>query len=224
MSTILPSLPYHLTNVNLCLENDFRREAVAPAFFRKVTLKSHFCVEMAKAMPALEHFQYTGRVCRSFFDVAASISDVRTSRLKSIELIVKNVCRPSFQWNDGSGITDMAFIHAFEALVHSGIRSLDRLPALESLKIKFIDLDSIVPSWNPYFQLEDNNCTGIWSDQILATLARTRPRAAYLERTDPSGETNILKDGIVTPSFPKTRPQSIKISTYLSLSGGITIT
>jgi hypothetical protein len=140
MATILPNLPHHLTNVNLCLENDFRREAVAPAFFRKVALRAHFCVEMAKAMPALEHFQYTGRVCRSFFDVAATLSDVRTSRLRSIELIVKNICRPSFQWNDGSGITDMAFIHAFEALVHSGVRALDRLPALESLKIKFIDL------------------------------------------------------------------------------------
>lgn len=140
ISAILPNLPDHLTNVNLCLENDFRREAVAPAFFRKVALKTHFCVDMAKAMPALEHFQYTGRVCRSFFDVAANLSDPRTSRLKSIELVVKNVCRPSFQWNDGSGITDMAFINAFEALVHSGVCALDRLPALESLKVKFIDL------------------------------------------------------------------------------------
>jgi hypothetical protein len=140
MATILPKLPCHLTNVNLCLENDFRREAVSPAFFRKVTLKTHFCVDLGKAMPALEHFQYTGRVCRSFFDFAAALSNTRTSRLKSIDLVVKNVCRPNFQWNDGSGITDMAFIRAFEALVHSGIRALDRLLALETLKIRFIDL------------------------------------------------------------------------------------
>ena len=243
MAKILPNLPLHLTNVNLCLENDFRREAVTPAFFRKVALSAHFCVEMAKAMPALEHFQYTGRVCRSFFDTAATLSDVRTSRLRSIELIVKNICRPSFQWSDGSGITDMGFIHAFEVLVHSGIRALDRLPALELLKIKFIDLgkflqfvkcrliliwllESLVPSWNPYFQLEDNKCTGIWSDQIIDTLARTRPGAAYFDRSDASGEPSCVKDGQFpsTPHFLKTRPQTIKVSSYLSLSGGITIT
>lgn len=226
MSTIFPHLPYNLTNVNICLENDFRREAVAPAFFRKVAVKSHFCVAMAKAMPALEHFQYTGRVCHSFFDVAADLSDIRTSRLKSIELVVKNICRPRFQWNDGSGITDMAFINAFEALVHSGVRALDRLPALELLKIKFIDLDSVFPSWNPYFQLEDNKCTGIWSDQIIDTLTKTRPGAAYFDTLDSSGEPNYLKEGLLpsAPHFSKTRPQSIKVSSYLSLSGGITIT
>lgn len=34
----------------------------------------------------------------------------------------------------------MAFIQSFEALVHSGIRALDRLAVLECLKIRFIDL------------------------------------------------------------------------------------
>lgn len=42
--------------------------------------------------------------------------------------------------------------------------------------------ESVVPSWNPYFQLEDNKCTGIWSEQIIETLARTRPAAAYFEK------------------------------------------
>jgi hypothetical protein len=140
MAVILTSLSRNLTNLNLCLESDFRREAVSPSFWRKVSLKTHFCVEMGKAMPTLEHFAYTGRVCCSFFATAASVSTIRTSRLKSIDLVVKNVCRPNFQWNDGSGITDMAFIQAFEALVISGVRSLDRLAALRSLRIRFIDL------------------------------------------------------------------------------------
>jgi len=142
MATILPRLPENLTNLHLVLENDFRREAVCPSFFRKVAQKTHFCVDMAKAMPALEHFEYTGRVCQAFFDIAASLSSVkvRDSRLKSIDLVVKNVCRPTFQWNDGSGITDMGFILSFEALVLSAVRALDRLTALETLKIRFIDL------------------------------------------------------------------------------------
>jgi len=243
MAVILPNLPQNLTNLNLCLENDFRREAVSPSFWRKVGLKTHFCVEMAKAMPALEHFAYTGRVCRSFFDTAASLSNVRTSRLRSVDLIVRNVCRPTFQWNDGSGITDMAFIEAFERLVISAVRSLDKLAVLESLRIKFIDLgecqiskrrkikpnqhpDSVVPSLNPYFQLQDNKCTGIWSDQIVEDLARTRPGASFAEKSESLGDVPLFKDGqlLGPPTLSKTRPSSIKISTYASLSGGITIT
>lgn len=179
MSTILPNLPYHLTNINICLENDFRREAVSPAFFRKVVQNTHFCVEMAKSIPTLEHFQYTGRVCRSFFDVAAGLSNSRTSRLKSIDLVVKNVCRPQSNqwnhWNDGSGITDMAFIHAFEALVHAGVRSLDRLPALESLKIKFIDLGKFPRAPNPQ----------------LSALTHPRLHRAQLEPLFPTREQQV---------------------------------
>lgn len=140
MSTILPQLPRHLTHLNICLEGDYRREAMCPAFFRKVSQQTHFCTEMAKAIPTLEHLSYTGRVCHSFFDVAARLSNSRTSRLKSVDLVVKNCCRPTFQWNDGSGITDIAFINAFENLVTSGVRALDRLAALEFLRIRFIDL------------------------------------------------------------------------------------
>jgi hypothetical protein len=140
MCTILPRLPSHLTNLNLCLESDFRREAVSPSFWGKVCLTTHFCVDMAKAMPTLEHFAYTGRVCHSFFDTAASWSNPRTSRLQSIDIVVKNVCRATSQWNNGSGITDMSFILAFEALVVSAVRALGRLAAVELLQIKFIDL------------------------------------------------------------------------------------
>jgi hypothetical protein len=140
MAAILPQLPQHLTHLNVCLEADYRRENVSPLFFRKVALKTHFCSEMAKAIPTLEHLAYTGRVCHHFFDNAAKLSNPRDSRLKSVDLIVKNVCRPNFPWNDGSGITDMAFIMAFEALVISGAKALDRLAALEFLRIRFIDL------------------------------------------------------------------------------------
>lgn len=140
MATILPKLPTNLTHLNICLEADYRREAVSPLFFKKVGLKTHFCVDMAKAIPTLEHLVYTGRVCHSFFDNAAKLSNPRESRLKSVDLIIKNICRPTFLWNDGSGITDMAFILAFEALVLSGVKSLDRLSALDYLRIRFIDL------------------------------------------------------------------------------------
>ena len=140
MSTILPKLPLNLTHLNICMEADYRREAMCPAFFRKVTQKTHFCMELAKAVPTLEHLAFTGRVCHCFFDFAARLTSRRDSRLKSVDLVVKNCCRSTFQWNDGTGITDMAFIMAFEALVLSGVRALDKLGALDFLRIRFIDL------------------------------------------------------------------------------------
>lgn len=243
MATILPHLPQNLTHLNICLEGDYRRESMCPSFFRKVGQQTHFCVQMARSVPTLEHLVYTGRVCHSFFDVAAQISNSRTTRLKSIDLVVKNCCRPSVQWNDGSGITDIAFIAAFESLVASGVRSLDRLAALEFLRIRFIDLGNVVrpffastanisypesqaPPLNPYFQMEKGICTGIWSDQIINALTRVRPHARFLERSESLGDVGYDKDGrlLTGPSFLKYRPLSIKVSSYLALSpGGITI-
>ncbi|KAE9367001.1 hypothetical protein N431DRAFT_445687 [Stipitochalara longipes BDJ] len=224
MATILPKLPTNLTHLNICLEADYRREAVSPLFFKKVGLKTHFCVEMAKAIPTLEHLVYTGRICQSFFDNAAKLANPRESRLKSIDLIIKNICRPTFLWNDGSGITDMAFILAFEALVLSGVKSLDKLSALDFLRIRFIDLESPLPALNPYFHLNNNQCTGIWSDTIVDVLAKTRPKASFIEKSETLGDIGF-KDGqlLGSPVFSKTKPLSVKVSSYLSLSGGITI-
>ncbi|CAL3970415.1 unnamed protein product [Diplocarpon coronariae] len=226
MATILPKLPQNLTHLNVCLEADYRREAVSPLFFKKVGGITHFCVEMAKSIPTLEHLSYTGRVCRSFFDQGAKLSSSRRSRLKSVDLVVKNVCRPTVVWNDGSGITDGGFIAAFEALVVAGVRSLERLAALQFLRIRFLDLDSQVPALNPYFQLAAKQCSGLWSEPIIEALARTRPSAAFVEKPGDLDDINF-KDGqfLTPPTFSKTKPLSIKISTYAAFTGtsGITI-
>ncbi|TAQ91151.1 hypothetical protein B7494_g507 [Chlorociboria aeruginascens] len=212
MATIVPNLPLHLTHLNISLEGDYRREAASPAYWRKVWKTSHFCFELSKVMPNLEHFAYTGRICRSFFENAAKISDKRTTRLKSVELVVKNCCRPNFQWNDGSGITDISFILAFEALVGSAVRALATFSALEFLRIRFIDLESQSPPLNPYFQLENDQCTGIWSERIGEALANSRPSADFLEKPER------------TSDVTKIQPLCIRVSSYLALSGGITIT
>jgi hypothetical protein len=106
--------------------------------------KVHFCQRLAyaAASPSLEHLSYTGRVCKQFFlDLMAKNKDTRTSRLRSIDLTVKNCCRHVVHWNEtGSGITDMNFINAFEALVLAGIRALGKLKAVEYLRIRYVDL------------------------------------------------------------------------------------
>lgn len=141
MASILQALPLRLTGLNLCLEADYRREPTCPPFFLKVMAQAHFCTKLATASPTLEHISYTGRVCHNFFELAAKLADPRTTRLKSIELTVRNCCRKSSQLHDsGSGITDMSFISAFEKLVLSAIRSMEKLTALEFLKIRYIDL------------------------------------------------------------------------------------
>jgi hypothetical protein len=139
--------PMRLTTLNLCIEGDYRREMSFPTYFLKVSSKVHFCSNLALAAssPYLEHISYTGRVCKQFFtDLIARQKDPRQARLKSIDLTVKNCCRQVSHWNEsGSGITDMNFINAFEALVLAGIRALGKLKAVEYLRVRYVDLGKL---------------------------------------------------------------------------------
>lgn len=58
----------------------------------------------------------------------------------------------------------------------------------------------------------------------MEDLTRTRPRAAFVEKSESFGDVGS-KDGqlLTSQTFSKSRPLSIKVSSYLSLSGGITI-
>ncbi|RKF62102.1 hypothetical protein OnM2_036015 [Erysiphe neolycopersici] len=226
MATILPKLPYHLTHLNICLEADYRQEAFIPEHAKKVRRKTHFCIEMARAIPTLEHLAYTGRICHEFFNTAALISDPRETRLKTVDIVVKNVCRPSVHelgWGDGSIITDMKFISAFENLVVAALRSLGRLAMIELLKIRFIDLESQIPGLNPYFQYHKDKCTGIWSDSIVESLFSSRPAASFVEKPEIIDD---LKIGQIfaNASFNRNRPLCINVSHYACLVSGINIT
>jgi hypothetical protein len=57
-------------------------------------------------------------------------------------------------------------------------------------------------------------------------LAKTRPGAIFVDKSETPGEVKFFKDGqfIGPPTISKSRPLSIKVSNYISLSGGITIT
>ncbi|KAL8335834.1 hypothetical protein RB598_009834 [Gaeumannomyces tritici] len=218
MAAILPHLPNGLKKVHLCLEADYRRELSFPPYFIKVSSRLHFCQRLGLAAPGLEHISYTGRVCRVFFDTLAANADPRLTRLKSIDLTVKNCCRQVTHWNEsGSGITDMKFIQAFEALVLAGIRALKRLRALEYLRIRYVDLDSPIPSLNPYFILNrDGWVEGVWSDSIVRTLQAARPEARFRELADGPN-----KDGrmIIGPEYMG-KVVSFKLDNYKYLYGG----
>jgi hypothetical protein len=55
-------------------------------------------------------------------------------------------------------------------------------------------LESPLPALNPYFHLNHNECTGIWSDTIVNALARTRPHVSFVEKSETLGDI-VFKDG-----------------------------
>ncbi|KAK4187454.1 hypothetical protein QBC35DRAFT_232624 [Podospora australis] len=228
MADIL-SEPTRFQSLNLCIETDYRRELSFPSYFLKVSSKVHFCSKLALAAssPSLEHLSYTGRVCKQFFvDLVNQQKDLRQTRLKSLDITVKNCCRSVNHWNEsGSGITDMNFINAFESLVIAGIKALGKLKTVEYLRIRYVDLDSPVPPLNPYFLLQDGWCSGVWSDAIIAELNRSRPSVRFGELSESFGEVGFNKDGRMTisPDFPKSKALSLKLSNYTLLSSGIQI-
>ncbi|KAI2615999.1 hypothetical protein GGR54DRAFT_610784 [Hypoxylon sp. NC1633] len=225
MASTLECLDPKITSLNLCLECDYRREMACPAYYLKVCHQLHWCEKLARAAIGLEHLSYTGRVCHGFFDVLARYSNPRTTRLKTIDITVKNCCRPNAEWNEsGSGITDMHFITAFEQLVLGGIRALQRLKSVEVLRIRYVDLDSPVPPLNPYFMISDGWCSGVWSDEIIAEINRVRPDICFEEMIDSFGEVGYNKEGrlIINPDFPKSRVLSLKLANYAMLSSGVT--
>ncbi|KAL2146440.1 hypothetical protein VTI28DRAFT_3909 [Corynascus sepedonium] len=228
MASILAK-PMRLTSLDLCLEGDYRRELSFPPYFLKVSNRLHFCSRLAAgaASPSLEHISYTGRVCKQFFiDLMAKHKDPRNTRLKSIDLTVKNCCRQVAHWNEsGSGIMDLNFINAFEELVIAGIRALGRLKSVEYLRIRYVDLDSPFPPLNPHFILRNGWCSGVWSDAIIAEMNRARPNARFEELSESFGEVGYRKDGRMTftPEFPTSKSISLKLSNYALLSAAMPI-
>lgn len=167
MASVVPNLPQNLTKLNMCLEGDYRREVNFPPYFLKVSNKLHFCTKLAEASTKLEHLTFTGRVCKGFFDLASALADPRTTRLKSIDITVKNCCRKVSHWNEsGAGITDMWFIRAFENLVLAAIRALGKLKAVEYLRIRYVDL-------------------GMLSTHPFSFTAYLVPRANFCPKTPP---------------------------------------
>ncbi|PNY29854.1 Uncharacterized protein TCAP_00243 [Tolypocladium capitatum] len=229
LSDYLPYLPTHVTKLSLCMESDYRREAITPSFYSKVAMKTHICASVGQVLPHLEHFSYTGRVCHRCFDLATRLSNPLNSRLKSVDLTVKNCCRdPDRESNypgSGSGIHEMGFIEAFEELVVAAIRCLEKHKGLQYLRIRFVDLDSLLPPLNPYFLLKQRKCSGVWSDSIVTEMARVRPEVSFAEMSDSFGNIVYSKEGrmVISPENPRGRVLSLRLSNYKALANRMTI-
>lgn len=222
ISQILQHIPLTLTHVNICLESFYDKQSSSSHMWSKIYPERHICQDLGAIAPQLEALTYTGRICGGFFTQACrAVEQLRGgSTLKSLDIVVKNCCRRKPNWNDGTGISNWTFIQAFESLVVAGVQSLDILDALKYLRVRFIDLDSPCALLNPYFQLKDNQCTGIWNEEILTLLSQTRPGAHYIHLNDDLGVGNVSKDGfrVLDVAWPKQRPLSIKTSSYASIA------
>lgn len=101
------------------------------------------------------------------------------TRLRTIDIVVNNVCREHGAHNDGTGIHNWPFIQAFELLVLKAVRSLQAYTKITNMRIRFIDLDSPAPLLNPMFHLEGGRAWGLWNEEILGALREARPQVRF---------------------------------------------
>ncbi|KAI4097017.1 MAG: hypothetical protein LQ339_006873 [Xanthoria mediterranea] len=227
MCYIMQYFPPSIYHLNICLEGLTSKPSSTPEKWRNLYAEHHICNDIGRQIPNLETLSYTGRICCSLFknaiEVAGKCRD--TPKLKSIDLIVRNCCRPGgFGYNDATGIYQIDFINAFKKLVIEAVRSLSVFTSLHYLRIRFLDLDSPNPLLNPYFHLQGDKVTGIWNDEILSLLRAARPDAEYegLDFADCSGKradgfVDHILGGLV-PLPRGGRPKSMNVDAYAALA------
>ena len=176
----------NITRLSISLDGLYTKQITSLSKWRKVYPAWHVCLDLANVLPQLESLTYTGRVCKELFKltsaetVSEEFPDSTNTRLKSINLIVNNVCCDPNLYNDATGIQHFPFIEAFEALILATVRSLTYFTCLNQIRIRFIDLDSPAPLLNPTFHLEKGRAWGFWSEEIVMTMRHARPRVRYL--------------------------------------------
>ncbi|PGG97360.1 hypothetical protein AJ79_09231 [Helicocarpus griseus UAMH5409] len=223
ISNALANFPRTITRLDISLEGFYNKASSHSRWFGTTHNEQHLCQLLGEVAPQLESLTFTGKVCAGLFyhARAAMLKNPLNSRLKSVDLVVKSCCRDQHCHDDGSpmlndlsGITNMNFINSFEELVIAAVKSLDAFVVLNHMRIRFIDLDSACGLLNPYFQMVGNKCIGLWSEPIIDALHGARPNADF----------ETLDDGILpqyginaqtgTRLYPRTRPLSIKASSY----------
>ncbi|RAK71399.1 uncharacterized protein BO72DRAFT_453745 [Aspergillus fijiensis CBS 313.89] len=223
IAEVLARLSPSLVHVNISLEGFYNKDTSQTGWTPDGITPPHLCRLLGEAAPQLESLAFTGKVCAGLFQATRGFmaSWPAKSRLKSLDLVVKTCCRekkhvhPGLAFlDDFSGITNLNFIRSFEKLVLGAVHSLQLHARLDYMRIRFIDLDSACPPLNPYFQLVDGECTGLWSERILEALHEARPEAHYVELSDGIYPQYGHNRQIVGAVYPRTRPLSIHASTY----------
>lgn len=259
INTILMRLPSQLRHVNISLDGMYGKDPAplgsSPQDYR------HLCENLGRVIPQLESVSFTGKICECLWTtaVAALQQQNQEAKLKHIDLVVKSCCRQRVTevdpetgesvvyeigsaMADDAAITNLVFIKAFERLVLRTVDALPHFPALEFVRIRYINLDSDCTLLNPYWLLQKDKVYGIWNEEIVERLSEVKPEIGYVELGDgiecPGGShhkrsssnpastgTGITRDGHgdLAPAtgvgsncslYPKSKPKSIKTSSY----------
>lgn len=94
---------------------------------------------------------------------------------------------------------------------------------LANLFIFFIE--SVLPPLNPYFLMQDGECSGVWSNAIVSEMALARPEAIFPDLSESFGHVSYSKEGrmVISPEYPRTKITSLKMSNYQKFANRITI-
>lgn len=179
----------YLRHVNLTLEGIGGVAESEPGSSQPVCPEA-VCVLLGYAAFRLETLAFTGTVCQTFFRTLHGFCKNAQwpSRLRSLDVSVLGCCPdrsdPSVSPEPLLGITNLKFIHAFESLVIEAVKCLEFTPDLTHVNIRFLDVSPTCPQLKPYFELTNNQCSGLWSPAILDALHQSRPAAKFVELED----------------------------------------
>ena len=218
---VLIQMPPTLVHANISLDGFYNKGHAHYLWPGDELNPPHLCQLLGEVAPRLESLTFTGKICHCFFHgMKKYANNTSMSRIKSLDLVVKSCCRdrrlePALPFFDEvAGITNLTFIRSFEKLVASAVGSLGVHSSLEYVRIRFIDLDSACPLLNPYFQLVNNNCTGLWSDRILGALGEARPQARFAELTEGIYPQYGPNHQIVGAVYPRSKPAGLYAANY----------
>ncbi|KAL9020029.1 MAG: hypothetical protein Q9185_002717 [Variospora sp. 1 TL-2023] len=226
MCCVLRCLPPPINHLNICLEGLTSKAGFSPKKWHHFYSRCHFCYEAGRILPCLESFSYTGRICAGMFTTACEAAqDLRDkSRLRSVDLAVRNCCRPGAYPGsdaDATGIYQPDFISAFTRLVVEAVRALIVFTSINYMRIRFLDLDSRGPLLNPYFHLQGSSVKGIYNSEITSLLHAARPHAEYDDPDMGGEEWGLYGDRLGTRYVDHLltvgRPQSINVDAYAAL-------
>ena len=219
------AFPPTITHLDLCLEGLYTKPASSLKKWRKLYPAYHICRHLGALAPQLESLTYTGRVCHRLFDCAVEAAEIfggTSTHLKSIDIVVSNVCREQGTYNDGTGINNWPFIQAFEKLVLHAVRSLKAYTDVSNLRVRFIDLENPSPWLNPMFHLEGDRAWGLFNDEILSTLREVRPGVRFADSSTALADEEVSMPDMQMgyPGFGKYRCVSSDYYKAMAHGGG----
>ena len=174
MNSALKRLPLHLAIVNISLESFASNQprSLDPSFTTNQDSEDHLCAALGDAVAQFESLTFSGTICSCFFEHAARNANHRRdgSPLKSLDLVVKNCCRPFETWNTGASVMNPTFVGSFTRLVKAGVEALESLKCLEDVRIRFVDLGrTMLENLGTKNQLTGFRCTFSFHQSIFSS-------------------------------------------------------